>query len=127
MAEGAELPAEMRRVLAGRDTVVVTSRDLEREGSARMWFALSPQGVLYLLTPSVSLKARRWEEDPWVRVRAGREMTEGVVEPVTLAEVEDDVPLLLTRFAMAGAATVEALSWMLDSGSHRLFRVRPRG
>lgn len=105
--------------------MVVSSRDSSGEGSTRVWFALTPQGTLYLLTPSFSLKARRWESDPWVRVRAGREAAEGTVEPVTMDDVRGDEPLLLERFALAGAATAEALAWMLDSGSHRLYRVRP--
>ncbi len=115
----------MQAALRERDTVVVSSRDSSGEGKARMWFALTPDGTLYLLTPSFSLKARRWESDPWVRVRAGRETVEGTVEQVTLEEVAGDEPLLLARFGLAGASTVEALAWMLDSGSHRLFRVRP--
>ncbi len=105
--------------------MVVSSRDNSGEGKARMWFALTSAGTLYLLTPSFSLKARRWESDPWVRVRAGGETVEGTVEQVTLDEAAGDEPLLLARFGLAGASTVEALSWMLDSGSHRLFRVRP--
>ena len=107
--------------------MVVSSRDASGEGRARMWFALSPHGTLYLLTPSFSLKARRWESDPWVRVRAGRSMVEGMVEQLTLDDVGDDEALLLERFGLAGAATAEALAWMLDSGSHRLYRVRPGG
>ena len=105
--------------------MVVSSRDSSGEGRARMWFALTAQGTLYLLTPSFSLKARRWESDPWVRLRAGRETVEGTVEQLSLDDVRDDEPLLLERFGLAGAATREALAWMLDSGSHRLYRVRP--
>ncbi|MHB1523774.1 MAG: pyridoxamine 5'-phosphate oxidase family protein [Candidatus Dormibacteria bacterium] len=125
MPEPPRLSPAMQAALRERDTVVVSSRDSSGEGKARMWFALTPDGTLYLLTPSFSLKARRWESDPWVRVRAGRETVEGTVEQVTLEEVAGDEPLLLARFGLAGASTVEALAWMLDSGSHRLFRVRP--
>ncbi len=126
MPEAPSLAPTMQAVLREQDTVVVSSRDSSGEGKTRMWFALTLGGTLYLLTPSFSLKARRWESDPWVRVRAGREVVEGTVEQVTLEEAGGDAPLLLERFRLAGASTMEALGWMLESGSHRLFRVRPR-
>ncbi len=125
MPEAPSLSPALRAALRVQDTVVVSSRDSSGEGKTRMWFALTLEGTLYLLTPSFSLKARRWESDPWVRVRAGREVIEGTVELVTLEEAAGDEPLLLERFTLAGASTREALAWMLESGSHRLFRVRP--
>ncbi len=109
--------------LRARQTVVVSSRDPGGEGKVRMWFALADSGRIYLLTPSFSLKARRWAKDPWVRLRAGGEIFEGRVEPVGPADFGPDQPLLLERFAMAGAVTGEALQWMLESGSHQLFQV----
>jgi len=93
-----------------------------------MWFALAPSGHVYLLTPAVSRKAQRWQDDPWVRLKvvAGDHAgisQEGVVEVVDSQAAWADRDLLVERFRLAGAATPEALAWMLDSGSHRLLRV----
>lgn len=122
---GGAIPERLQRVLQGRETLLVSSRDAGGRGRVRMWFALSPSGRLYLLTPSFSLKARRWADDPWVRVEAGGEGMEGEVCAIGPEEIGEDEALLLERFAMAGAVTREALRWMLESGSHRLLRVVP--
>lgn len=89
-----------------------------------MWFAVGKQGTVYLLTPSHTVKAQRWADDPWVRLAApGGPEIEGEVQPVGAEELGDDAEVLVRRFALAGAATPEALKWMVESGSHRLYRV----
>jgi hypothetical protein len=90
-----------------------------------MWFALVPPGYVYLLTQPFSLKAQRWLEDPWVRlqVRGDRSQQEGLVTEVGWEEASRHAELLVERFAMAGAATSEALQWMLQDGSRRLVKV----
>ncbi|HUY55788.1 MAG TPA: hypothetical protein VMV23_11605 [Candidatus Nanopelagicaceae bacterium] len=122
------LPEAFLRQLDDQREILVTSRDPGGEGSVRMWFAAAPSGHVYLLTPAVSRKAQRWLDDPWVRLRvvgAGRGGVhqEGVVELVASAGAWADRDLLVDRFRLAGAATPEALDWMLDSGSHLLLRV----
>jgi hypothetical protein len=89
-----------------------------------MWFAATGAGYVYLLTPAFSLKARRWLEDPWVRLTVPdtRLSVEGVIKLVQVSDLGSDLPLVLERFAMAGAITEEALTWMLESGSHLLLR-----
>ena len=130
MAEGAlgPLPETFLRQLHDQHELLVTSRDPGGEGSVRMWFAAAPSGHVYLLTPSVSRKAQRWLDNPWVRLQVvgagrGAARQEGVVELVSSAGAWADRDLLVDRFRLAGAATPEALAWMLDSGSHLLLRV----
>lgn len=122
---GSPLPQEFLNQLSNQEEVLVSSRDARGTGRVAMWFAISPRGYVYLLTPSFSLKAQRWQEDPWVRltVPGGGPSQEGVVRRVGLAELEGDLALILSRFAMAGAVTAESLAWMLESGSHMLLRV----
>ncbi len=119
------LSPTMRAAVRQQDTLVASSPDNSGEGKTRMWLALTLEGALYQLTPSFSVKARRWESDPWVRVRAGREVMEGMVELVTLEEAAGEEPLLLEWFSLACASIGEALACMLESRSQRLFRVRP--
>jgi hypothetical protein len=121
----AALPRDFLDRLAVQEEVLVSSRGADKTGRVVMWFAISPRGYVYLLTPSFSLKAQRWQQDPWVRltVPGGGPSQEGVVRAIGLAELGGDLPLILDRFAMSGAVTAEALAWMLESGSHLLLRV----
>ena len=91
-----------------------------------MSFAVAPPGVLYLLTSAFSRKALRWDRDPWVRLAVpGGDLTaEGAVTPVRGDEVDAATEsAILERFADSGAATPEALRQLLESGTHRLFRI----
>ncbi|MHB1500251.1 MAG: hypothetical protein ACYCYK_03635 [Candidatus Dormibacteria bacterium] len=122
---GRPLPIGFLEGLSGHDEVLVTSRGPAGTGTVLVWFAISPRGFVYLLTPSFSLKAQRWLEDPWIRltVPGGGPSAVGLVNPVGIPELGDDLAEVLTRFAMAGAVTAEALGWMLESGSHQLLQV----
>ncbi|HEY6537980.1 MAG TPA: hypothetical protein VI138_02940 [Candidatus Dormibacteraeota bacterium] len=102
----------------------MSSRDGSGVGSVRMWFAVVPPGYVFLLTPAHTIKAGRWRDDPWVRLRipGTRASQEGVVIPVSWKEAAADADLLTDRFAMAGATTAEGLRWMLDDGSRLLLR-----
>jgi hypothetical protein len=117
------LPQAFLEELADQEEVLVSSRDQAGRGTVRMWFAVVPPGYVYLLTPTISLKAERWLEDPWVRLQIPGTATarEGVAVPVEWEEAH--LELLTTHFAMAGAATAEALRWMLEDGSRRLLKV----
>jgi hypothetical protein len=119
------LPASLLDSLEGQDEVLVTSRSGSRTGTVPMGFALAPPGVVYLLTFAFSLKARRWEVDPWVRLTepAHGVSAEGTVHPVGVDELEAVTPWILDRFVVAGAATPEALRRLLESGTHHLLRV----
>ena len=116
----------------GGDEVLVSSRDPEtgRVGTVRMWFAIAPEGVVYLLTYSFSKKAERWRVDPWVRLTdpGTRVSAEGRVRFVDdRAEVNEIAPLAVERWDMAGAATPEALHRLLDDGTHAMVRVEGVG
>lgn len=123
------LPKAFLERLASGEEVLVSSRGRGHTGSVRMWFAISPRGYVYLLTPAFSLKAQRWREDPWVRLMIPGEgmSVVGHVRSIGMEEVGGDLPLILSRFALAGAVTAEALTWMLESGSHLLLRVEANG
>lgn len=122
------LPAAFLDALRGSEEVLVTSRDPEsgRQGTVRMWPAVAPHGVVYLLTFAFSRKVERWRADPWVRLRVpgGGESAEGIAELVAdPAEIEAVTPLAVERWDMAGAATAEAFRRLLDDGTHVLVRV----
>lgn len=120
--------AQFLASLKGVDLVRVTTREPGKEGTVRMWFAVGRRGSIYLLTPSRTLKAERWADDPWVRLAIpGGPEIEGEVRPVAGEQVGDDIGILVERFGLAGAVTPEALDWMLESGTHRLYRVVPAG
>ncbi|MHB1525445.1 MAG: hypothetical protein ACYDEA_02715 [Candidatus Dormibacteria bacterium] len=118
------LPPDFVLQLEGEEELLVSSRDPGGEGRVRMWFAVAPSGHIYLLTPAISRKAERWLEDSWVRLRipGSRVSQEGRVQLVDSKGALADVELLVERFRLSGAATPEALAWMLDSGSHLLLR-----
>jgi hypothetical protein len=119
------LPAAFLQGLDGEEELLVSSRDPHGQGRVRMWFAVSPAGHLYLLTPAISLKARRWQDDPWVRltIPKGGASLEGQLESVGADDAMKYAAIFTERFQMAGAVTPEALRWMVDSGSHLLLRV----
>jgi hypothetical protein len=119
------LPAGFLAALDGEEELVVSSRDPRRAGSVRAWFAVAPPGVVLLLTEAHSVKAQRWRRDPWVRLRVprGGPSAEGVARFVTGAEVDELAPLVVERWDMAGAPTVEGLHRILDAGTHVLVAV----
>jgi hypothetical protein len=123
------LPAEFLAALQGEEELLVSSRDRHRTGSVRAWFAVAPPGMVLLLTESHSVKAERWRRDPWVRlsVPGGGPAAEGRVRFVTGAEVDELAPLVVERWDMAGAPTVEGLHRILDVGSHVLVAVEGAG
>lgn len=106
----------------------MSSRDGAGRGTVRMWFAVIPPGYVYLLTLTYTKKAERWREDPWVRLRipGTKASQEGVVTAVDWEEAQPHAPELTTSFAMSGAATAEALRWMLQDGSRQLLKVAVR-
>ncbi|MGH7642190.1 MAG: hypothetical protein ACRENX_04115 [Candidatus Dormibacteria bacterium] len=110
--------------LRGRDEILVSSRDRAGSGTVRMWFAVISPGFIYLLTPAVTRKAERWQSDPWVRFRIpGTETAqEGVVTLLGWQEAQSSSAELTRSFSMAGAATPEALRWMLQDGSRLLLK-----
>ncbi len=119
------LPAGFLEALAGEEEVLVTSRAGARQGTVRAWFAVAPPGVVLLLTEAHSVKAQRWRSDPWVRlaVPGGGPSAEGIVRPVTGTRVDELAPLVIERWDMAGAPTVEGLHRILDAGTHVLVAV----
>jgi hypothetical protein len=120
------LPAALLAALAGREEVLVSSRAGTRTGTVTMSFALAPPGVIHLLTSAFSVKALRWERDPWVRltVPGTGVAAEGTVHRITAAEIDPAAEAaILDRFGAAGAATPEALRQMLETETQLLFRV----
>jgi hypothetical protein len=118
------LPADFLAALQDEEELLVTSRDRHRTGSVRAWFAVAPPGMVLLLTESHSVKAERWRRDPWVRlsVPGGGPTAEGRVR-----FVDELAPLVVERWDMAGAPTVEGLHRILDVGSHVLVAVESAG
>jgi hypothetical protein len=119
------LPAAFLAALEGEEELLVSSRDPRRSGTVRAWFAVAPPGVVLLLTEAHSVKAQRWRGDPWVglRVPGTGVRAEGTARFVTGAEVDELAPVVVERWDMAGAPTVEGLHRILDSGTHVLVAV----
>ena len=120
------LPTALLAALDGREEVLVTSRTGTRTGTVTMSFAVAPPGVVHLLTSAFSVKALRWERDPWVRltVPGTGVAAEGTVHRMTAAEIDPAAEAaILERFGTAGAATPEALRQLLETGTQLLFRV----
>ncbi|MGH7641275.1 MAG: hypothetical protein ACREOL_10295 [Candidatus Dormibacteria bacterium] len=117
-------PGTFLEALWDQEEVLVSSRGDGVVGTVPMWFAVIPPGFVYLLTPAFTKKAERWRLDPWVRlrVRGGGPVVEGEVEAVGWSEAQNEVERLTSRFRLAGAATPQALRWMLEDGSRRLLR-----
>ena len=119
------LPADFLAALEGEEELLVSSRDRRRTGTVRAWFAVAPPGVVLLLTEAHSVKAQRWRGDPWVglRVPGTGVRAEGTARFVTGAEVDELAPVVVERWDMAGAPTVEGLHRILDAGTHVLVAV----
>ena len=120
------LPTALLAALDGREEVLVTSRTGTRTGTVTMSFAVAPPGVVHLLTSAFSVKALRWERDPWVRltVPGTGVAAEGTVHRMIAAEIDPAAEAaILGRFGSAGAATPEALRQILEAGTQLLFRV----
>jgi hypothetical protein len=120
------LPAEFLEALEPHEEVLVTSREGSTRGTVPVWFAVGPPGVVYLFGFAFSVKARRWREDPWVRLSVPgdpRTSVEGVVHFVEPHEVDEIAPLIVERWAMQGAPTLEGLRRTLRDRVHVLVRV----
>jgi hypothetical protein len=122
-----QLSAEFLDKLAGHDEVLVSSREGDRRGTVPTWFVIADPGVVYLFTFGFSEKARRWRRDPWVRLRVPGESgasTEGVVHFVAPEALDDaTAELIVQRWSMQGAPTIEGLRRTLRDGVHVLVRV----
>jgi hypothetical protein len=122
-----QLPAEFLEALAGQDEVLVTSREGETRGTVPMWYVIAPPGQVYLFTFWFSEKARRFRSDPWVRLSTRnlpRVSIEGVTHFVQAEELDDaSAALVVERWSMQGAPTVEGLRRTLRDRVHALIRV----
>jgi hypothetical protein len=122
-----QLSAEFLKALAGQDEVLVTSREGETRGTVPTWFVIAPPGVVYLFTFAFSEKARRFRSDPWVRLStrlAPRASTEGVAHFVSPEELDEaTAELIVDRWNMQGAPTIEGLRRTLGDRVHALIRV----
>lgn len=122
-----QLPAEFLEALAGHDEVLVTSREGSARGTVPMWFVIGPPGVVYLFSFSFSEKVRRWRSDTWVRLAVPGELVnavDGVVHFVEPNEVGEELgALIVERWSMQGAPTVEGLRRTLRDRVHALVRV----
>jgi hypothetical protein len=119
------LPDAFLQALAGHDEVLVTSRDGATRGTVPVWFIIAPPGVVYLFGFGFSEKARRWRADPWVRLRVPgqSQAVEGVAHFIGPDEVDAVGPLVVERWAMQGAPTLEGLRRTLRDQVHVLIRV----
>ena len=120
------LPPDFRDALDGADTLLVSSREAGRERAVRTWFAVTPDGDLYLFNYAYAIRVARWRKDPWVRltVPEGGPSVEGQVQFIDPAEVDPTVQdLVVERWGMWGATTPEGLRRMLRDRSHVLVRV----
>jgi hypothetical protein len=121
------LPPEFLDALNGHAEVLVSSREGPGGpvGTVPVWYVVAPPGVVYLFGFGFSEKARRWRTDPWVRltVPGTAVSTEGVASFVSGEELEAVAPLVVERWAMQGAPTVEGLRRTLRDGVHVLVRV----
>ena len=119
------LPTDFLTALAAHEEVLVTSREGSTRGTVPVWFVIAPPGVVYLFSFGFSEKARRWQSDPWVRLTVPGEQTsvEGVARFVGPDEVDPIAPLIVARWAMQGAPTVDGLRRSLRDRMHVLVRV----
>ena len=119
------LPAEFLTALAGHEEVLVTSRAGPTRGTVPVWFVIAPPGVVYLFSFGFSEKVRRWQADPWVRLTVPGERTsvEGVAKFVGPDELDPIAPLIVERWAMQGAPTIDGLRRTLRDRMHALIRV----
>lgn len=119
------LPADFLEALAAHDEVLVTSREGNTRGTVPTWFVVAPPGVVYLFSFAFSEKARRWRSDPWVRltIPGTRTSVEGVARIVEADEIDEVAPLIVERWAMQGAPTLEGLRRTVRDRVHVLVRV----
>jgi hypothetical protein len=119
------LPTDFLEALAGHEEVLVTSRDDGARGTVPVWFVIAPPGVVYLFSFGFSTKARRWRSDPWVRLTVPGEpkSVEGVAHFVEPDEIDPIAPLIIERWAMQGAPTIDGLRRTLRDRMHVLVRV----
>jgi hypothetical protein len=120
------LPAQFLEALAPHEEVLVTSREGLARGTVPTWFVIAPPGVVYLFGFGFSTKARRWRIDPWVRLTVPGDPSktvEGVAHFVEPDEIDEIAPLIVERWAMQGAPTVEGLRRTLRDRVHVLVRV----
>ncbi len=104
----------------------MTSREGSTERSVHVWFVVAPPGVIYLFGDPFSHRARRWRNDPWVRLRVpgGGASVESHVHFVRPAELTSElVEAIVERWGMWGAVTPEGLRRMLTDGAIALVRV----
>ena len=120
------LPTSFLDALRGHDEVLVSSREGSALGTVPTWYVVAPPGVVYVFTFGFSEKARRWRTDPWVRLRVpgGQASAEGVVWFVNPDEIEPELAaLIVERWSMQGAPTIQGLKRTLRDGVHVLVRV----
>lgn len=120
------LPSEFLAALARHDEVLVTSREGAARGTVPTWFIIAPPGVVYLFGFAFAKKARRWRKDRWVRLTIPGQpdaSAEGVVHFVEPSEIDPIAPLIIERWSMQGAPTIEGLRRTLRDGVHVLVRV----
>jgi len=119
------LPADFLKALAGQEEVLVTSRAGPIRGTVPVWFVIAPPGVVYLFSFGFSEKVRRWQTDPWVRLTVPGEQlsVEGVAKFVGPDELDPIAPLIVERWAMQGAPTIDGLRRTLRDRMHALIRV----
>ena len=123
-----QFPADFLAALAGHDELLVTSREGAARGTVPMWFVVAPPGVVYLFTFAFSEKARKWRSDPWVRLSAGGASAEGVAMFVAPEDLDDaTADLVVERWSVQGAPTVEGLRRTLRDKVHALIRVESAG
>jgi general stress protein 26 len=128
------LPAAFLAALENQEEVRVTSRDGAVHGTVPMWFLVEPPGVVYLFTQAFSVKARRWQKDPWVRlsVRSNgsnaalpiEASVAGEAHFVSAEELDDELAeRIVEHWSMQGAPTVQGLRRTLRDRVHALIRV----
>ena len=121
------LPADFLDALAPHDEVLVTSREAAARGTVPMWFVIAAPGVVYLYSFAFSEKVRRWRSDPWVRLGVPGEplkSVEGEVHFVAPEEIDEALgALVVERWSMQGAPTLEGLRRTLRDHVHALLRV----
>jgi len=121
-----QLPSDFLQALAGHDEVLVTSRETGQRGTVPMWFVIAPPGVVYLFSFAFSEKVRRWRADPWIRLTVPCSSTsvEGEAHYVAPEELDDaTADLVVDRWNMQGAPTIEGLKRTLRDKVHALIRV----
>lgn len=124
------LPAAFLDALDAEQEVLVTSRDGDVRGSVPTWFLVDrSSGSVLLFTLAFSVKARRWQHDPWVRLRVPGtgQSAEGEAHFVHPDELDPELAdRVVERWAMQGATTVPGLLRGLRDGQYVLVRVAGR-